>query len=46
MRSLSPDTAVLMMLDAGKHVLCEKPITLTAGQAQELVDAARDKVPR
>ena len=28
-------------LEAGKHVLCEKPFTLNAGQAQELVDLAR-----
>ncbi|MDQ2696337.1 MAG: Gfo/Idh/MocA family oxidoreductase [Pseudomonadota bacterium] len=28
-------------LAAGKHVLCEKPIALTAVEAQELLDAAR-----
>jgi predicted dehydrogenase len=28
-------------LEAGKHVLCEKPIGLTAAEAQELLDAAR-----
>jgi predicted dehydrogenase len=28
-------------LEAGKHVLCEKPIGLNAGQAQELIDAAK-----
>ncbi|MGH2521608.1 MAG: Gfo/Idh/MocA family protein [Anaerolineales bacterium] len=28
-------------LEAGKHVLCEKPIALTAAEAQTLVDAAR-----
>jgi len=28
-------------LQAGKHVLCEKPIALSAAQAQELVDAAQ-----
>jgi predicted dehydrogenase len=26
---------------AGKHVLCEKPLALTAGEAQAMVDAAR-----
>jgi predicted dehydrogenase len=28
-------------LEAGKHVLCEKPIALTSAEAQSLVDAAR-----
>ena len=28
-------------LNAGKHVLCEKPISLTAAEAQELLDAAQ-----
>ncbi len=28
-------------LQAGKHVLCEKPIALSAAEAQELADAAR-----
>jgi predicted dehydrogenase len=28
-------------LEAGKHVLCEKPIALSSAEAQELVDAAR-----
>jgi predicted dehydrogenase len=32
-------------LEAGKHVLCEKPIGLSAAEAQELLDAAR-KHPR
>lgn len=32
-------------LDAGKHVLCEKPIGLTAAEAQQLLDAAK-KRPR
>jgi predicted dehydrogenase len=29
-------------LEAGKHVLCEKPIALTADEAQTLVDAAAE----
>jgi len=28
-------------LEAGKHVLCEKPVGLTAGEAQALLEAAR-----
>ncbi len=28
-------------IEAGKHVLCEKPIALTAAEGQELVDAAK-----
>jgi predicted dehydrogenase len=30
-------------LNAGKHVLCEKPIGLTTAQAQELLDAAQKR---
>ena len=30
----------IQALEAGKHVLCEKPIALTSGEGQELVDAA------
>ncbi len=29
--------------DAGKHILCEKPLTPTAGEAQELVEYCRAK---
>ncbi|MCP4454378.1 MAG: Gfo/Idh/MocA family oxidoreductase, partial [Planctomycetes bacterium] len=32
----------LKALQAGKHVLCEKPIALTATEAESLVRAARD----
>lgn len=30
-------------LEAGKHVLCEKPIGLSAAEGQQLVDAARSR---
>lgn len=30
----------LQAIDAGKHVLCEKPIALTSAEGQQLVDAA------
>ncbi|MGK0184524.1 MAG: putative dehydrogenase [Verrucomicrobiales bacterium] len=30
----------LKAIEAGKHVLCEKPVALTSGEAQQLVDAA------
>ncbi|WDF33618.1 Gfo/Idh/MocA family oxidoreductase [Arthrobacter agilis] len=32
----------LAALTAGKHVLCEKPITMDAGQARHLADVARE----
>ncbi len=31
----------LKAIEAGKHVLCEKPIALTSNEGQQLVDAAR-----
>jgi predicted dehydrogenase len=31
----------LLAFEAGKHVLCEKPIAMNAGEAKEMVDAAR-----
>ena len=34
--------AALACLDAGKAVLCEKPLTVDAAQARSLIDAARD----
>ncbi len=32
------------MLEHGKHVLCEKPIGLTADQAEEMADFAKEMV--
>jgi dihydrodiol dehydrogenase / D-xylose 1-dehydrogenase (NADP) len=32
-----------LCLEAGKHVLCEKPITVNAGQLQELIKLARER---
>ncbi|XP_053673411.1 trans-1,2-dihydrobenzene-1,2-diol dehydrogenase-like [Anopheles nili] len=32
-----------MMLDAGKHVLCEKPLCVNRGQARALLDFARER---
>lgn len=34
---------MLLCLNAGKHVLCEKPFTLNRAEAQEAVDLAREK---
>ena len=34
---------VMLCLDGGKAVLCEKPFTMNAKEARELVDAARSK---
>ena len=33
----------LLYLEAGKHVLCEKPFTLNAAQAKQVVSAAREQ---
>ncbi|PYI01424.1 NAD(P)-binding protein [Aspergillus sclerotiicarbonarius CBS 121057] len=33
----------MLALRAGKHVLCEKPFTVTAGQARRLVETARER---
>ncbi|MGB9374270.1 MAG: Gfo/Idh/MocA family oxidoreductase [Jiangellales bacterium] len=32
----------LAAMRAGKHVLCEKPLAMSAGQAQQMVDVSRD----
>jgi predicted dehydrogenase len=32
-----------LCLNAGKHVLCEKPLTVNADQAQKCIDLAREK---
>jgi predicted dehydrogenase len=36
-------TDTLMCLEAGKHVLCEKPLALHAGEATTMVEAARTR---
>jgi predicted dehydrogenase len=33
----------LLCFEAGKHVLCEKPFAINAGEAEEMVAVARDK---
>lgn len=33
----------LMALEAGKHVLCEKPFAINAAQAKQMIDKAREK---
>jgi len=33
----------MLALEAGKNVLCEKALTVTAAQARKLVDTAREK---
>ena len=33
----------LLCLVHGKHVLCEKPFTINAGEAKEIIDAARSR---
>lgn len=35
---------VLTKLEHGRHVLCEKPIGLTADQAEEMADFAKEMV--
>lgn len=30
-------------INAGKHVLCEKPMAITAREAEKIIDAARRK---
>jgi predicted dehydrogenase len=34
---------VVMLLEAGKHVLCEKPFALDANQARTMIEAARSR---
>jgi dihydrodiol dehydrogenase / D-xylose 1-dehydrogenase (NADP) len=34
---------MLLCLNAGKHVLCEKPLTINAAQAEECISLARQK---
>ena len=39
----SHERDTLMFLEAGKHVLCEKPFALNAAQGHRMVDAARER---
>src|SRR4051812_45195863 len=39
-------TDVLIAIEAGKAVLCEKPLAMTAAEAREMVEAARRKSVR
>lgn len=32
-----------MMLDAGKHVICEKPLALSANEVKKMTTMAQDK---
>jgi len=45
--NVTPDAAhhktTLALLNAGKHVLCEKPLATNAGDAREMADLARKK---
>lgn len=34
---------IKLFLNSGKHVLCEKPLTVNAKQAKEVVDISRKK---
>ena len=36
--------AALLMINAGKHVLVEKPFAMNEKEARRMVDAARNKV--
>ena len=35
--------SVMMMFEAGKHVLCEKPLTVTTQDTATLIKAAKEK---
>ncbi|KAK7461561.1 hypothetical protein BaRGS_00038678 [Batillaria attramentaria] len=36
-------SACMLFLEHGKHVLCEKPVTMTQDECQQLVDKARER---